>query len=123
MPRHSVSASSEHKNPILFKIDSRRQRERALWHYHKPTKAEKNFLYLYENPKIAAQQKNELSKKDILFIHNLDKEYMALQIQIQDEHNVDVQQQRNWIDQQHDILEEQEKVYNKYYKNGTTSNK
>jgi len=126
MARRSITAQRK-KDEKLNAYDEKQFRTRALWHYHKPTKAEKYFWHLFENEKRAIEQGNPLSKKDIMYIHSLDKEFYALQAQINDENNVDVQDQRTWIQQQHDILEEQEKIYNKYYEKGhpkkSTNNK
>lgn len=114
MPRHQISAKSKKVN-IVTEMDAKRFRERALWHYRKPSKAERRFDHILENRVFDENDKRiEIDKKDFKNVMALLEEYWNLQEQIKDEENTDSQMQRAYIDQQNDILDELEIIYNKY---------
>jgi len=93
-------------------------RDRALWPSRpKRSKAEKYFDDLL-NPASKAYKstKSRISKKDFDSVISLMGTYWKLQDQIIDESNSDAQAQMNFMNQQNDILDELEVIYNKYYK-------
>lgn len=114
MPRHQISAQSKKVDKIT-ESDAKQFRERALWHYRKPGKAERHFDNILDSRVLDEKGKRiQVDKKDFNNVMALLKEYWNLQEQIIDEENTDSQMQRAYIDQQNDILEELEVIYTKY---------
>lgn len=116
MAKH-ISAKSK-KEPLPY--DRENHRLRSLFPDHTSSKAERNFWSLV---RIDCEKKTTtISRNELLIIDNLDKEYWRLQDEIEDE-NIDIQIRHSLIDQQHDILDEQEKIYLKYLPNEISKNK
>jgi hypothetical protein len=98
-------------------------RERALWPSRpKRSKAEKFFDRLLDSTTTAYKQHGGVDKKDLDSVIALMHTYWELQDQITDEDNSDAQAQVNFINQQNDILDELEVIYNKYYKKANGAN-
>jgi len=91
-------------------LEFKKWRERALHPRHKPTKAEKFFDKVLDTPGMGIT----IAGKDLQTIRQLFETYWELQDEILDE-NSDAQTQLSCINQQHDILDEMEVIYNKYY--------
>lgn len=93
----------------LSEYDLKQWRERALWPRHKRSKAEKHFDLLMEGKNAHKVKRNDYDA--IMMLHAT---YWDLQDLILDEKNTDAQMQQNYIQQQNDILDECERIYNKY---------
>lgn len=110
MPKH-ISAKSKTENPY----DKKHQRERALspgvW---QESKAEKYFDKLLDSSSIEYRKRGKgIDKKDFDNVCALIDEYWRLQDDINDD-NVDAQTQTSLINQQSDIRDELERIYEKY---------
>lgn len=93
-------------------------RERALWPSRpKRTKAERHFDLLCDSSSKAYKKYGGVNEVDFKKAINLMNTYWELQEAIIDENNSDAQAQLNYINQQNDIRDELEVIYNKYYNN------
>ena len=120
MGRPHISAKSK-KEPIPY--DKENIRLRALFPDHKSSKAEKNFWSIVaEDCKKKVNKTPIIKNEDFIFIDKLDIQYWKLQDEIDNE-NTDVAIVQSCIQQQHDILDEQEKIYQKYLPNEKAKNK
>lgn len=82
----------------------------------KRTKAEKYFDRLLDSTTTAYKNATmHITQNDFNIVKGLWNQYWLLQEEIEDEANSDAQIQQNLINQQHDILDEMQIVYKKYY--------
>lgn len=120
MGRPHISARSK-KEPLPY--DKENMRLRALFPNHKQSKAEKNFWSIAgEDCKKKDGETIIIKNEDFVFIDTLDMQYWKLQDEIDNE-NTDITVVQSCIQQQHDILDEQEKIYLKYLPNEKAKNK
>lgn len=111
MPKH-ISAKSKTENPY----DKERKRKLALWPgIHKESNAERYFDKLLDSSSVEYKKRGKgVDKKDFDNVCALLDEYWRLQNDITDD-NVDAQTQMSLINQQDDVLDELERIYEKYY--------
>lgn len=104
-------------------LELKQWRERALFPSRpKRSKAERFFDRLVDSTTSAYKKYGGVDKKDFDKVIALMHTYWELQDEITDEDNSDAQAQMNYINQQNDILDELEVIYNKYYKKHGTKN-
>lgn len=115
MPKH-ISARPKPKHEKIAEIDASQARKRSLMHFSKESKAERYFHFLLQssNKVLKAKSIKPIEPKDFEKVAGLNGTYWELQHAINN-NNVDAQLQHAFIDQQHDILDELEIIYNKYY--------
>lgn len=109
-----ISAKPKSENPY----DKKLQRERALWPgLWKESAAEKYFDKLLDSSSAEYKKRGHgIDKKDFDNVCAMLDEYWRLQDDINDD-NVDGQTQISLINQQNDIRDELERIYEKYLPN------